>query len=132
VSRPELIAGVEVSRINPDLGRLATADVEDLDNAVFQPPTGPIGARGEQRDRVLVVGDDVVQLSAECSPRQLKGPAEEPEYLGYAVVVTGQRTPARIVQADALGEIPVPQCVDVASPGSRKRPRTRSSFGCAI
>ena len=34
VSGPELIAGVEVSRIIPDLGRLAIADVHDLGNQV--------------------------------------------------------------------------------------------------
>jgi hypothetical protein len=53
-----LIAHVQVSRINPGLGYLAIADMEDLDNTVFQPPVSPISAASEQRDSVLIIGVD--------------------------------------------------------------------------
>jgi hypothetical protein len=32
--------------------------MEDLSNTVFQPSVSPIGADGEQRDRVLIIGND--------------------------------------------------------------------------
>jgi hypothetical protein len=82
VPGPELIVDVEVSRVKPGFGRLAIADVEDLGGAVFQPSSGPFGARCEQRDNVLIVGDNVVQLGAECSPRKARGPGRRTASLG--------------------------------------------------
>jgi len=72
VSGPELIVSVEVSRIKSAFGGLSIADVEDLRSAVFRPSPGPFGAGREQRDSVLIVGNDVVQLTAEYAPESSK------------------------------------------------------------
>ena len=75
VSGPELVRHVEVLWINPDLGRLPIADVPDLNSAVFQLPAGPFAAGRVQRDSVLIVGNDVVQLKVERAACELEGPA---------------------------------------------------------
>ena len=62
--------------MKPDLGHLVFTDVGDLDGVVFRPPAGPFGAGREQRDSVLVVGDDVVHLEVECAAGELEGPAK--------------------------------------------------------
>jgi hypothetical protein len=116
VSGPELIAYVKVSWINPGLGRLAIADVKDLDNAVFQPPAGPIGTGREQRDSVLVVGNHVVQLSTEGALRELEDPAEEPKHLSHAVVVALQAAKVRTEPA----ELPISYVAD-----AQRRPVNR-------
>jgi SRSO17 transposase len=73
--------------------------MEDLYSAVFKRPFRPIGARGEQRDSVLIIGHYVMQFGAERAPRQLKDSAEEPpDHLGRALIVAGQRTAARRMQ----------------------------------
>src|SRR5215469_4153117 len=76
VLAPELIRNVEVRRIKPDFGGLAIADVNDLDNTVFQPPAGPFTVGREQRNRMLVVGNDIVHLKAESAAGELEGPAK--------------------------------------------------------
>jgi hypothetical protein len=75
----------------------AIADMEDLSNTVFQPSVSPIGADGEQRDRVLIIGNDVVQLSAECSPdnsrTRPKNPGTRPTPPCPASHSTGEPSP---------------------------------------
>ncbi len=82
--RPELIRGVEVSRVVPDLGRLAVMNVEDLDTVVGKLPARPLGADRNERGSVLIVGNDIVQLDANRAARDLEASAKPPQHLSHA------------------------------------------------
>jgi len=75
--------------MTPDLGDLAITDMGRQDRVVFQLPARPLGGDREQRDSVLVAGNDVMQLDLERPPGQLKKPPEELKHVSRAFVVTG-------------------------------------------
>jgi len=73
LSRPEGIDGRLVSVVNPDVGDLAIADVEDLGNVVVKLAAQPLGAVGNQHHDVLIVGKDVVQLRLKSRLSRFRG-----------------------------------------------------------
>ena len=76
------------------------------------PPT--LGVGHMKPDRMLVVGDDVVDLDPEVAAGQLHGPAEVAEHRIHAPMVTGQLVTSRCVPDD-VGVEQLPQGVHVAS-----------------
>src|SRR5882724_7822326 len=129
-ARPEVIGGVQVSGMRPDLGCLAVLQVEDLDGVVLEVLARPLGPDCGQRDNVLVVADDVVQVDAYRPVRGLEGTAKPVQDLPDALIVAAERAPAREMPADAGIEEPGLQGFEVTSPECRVPSRTISSFGC--
>ena len=64
------------------------------------PPT--LGVGHMKPDRMLVVGDDVVDLDPEVAAGQLHGPAEVAEHRIHAPMVTGQLVTSRCVPDDVV------------------------------
>ena len=58
--------------MSPDLGRLAVFGVDDMDEVELKLLAGPFGADRGERDRVVVAGQDVVQLWPERAARQFR------------------------------------------------------------
>src|SRR6516165_3176051 len=117
--RPELVLRVLVSCLIPDLVRLAVTKVRYLDHVVVQLLARSLAADGNQRDRVLVVGEHIMQLEAERAARNLEDPGEKLQHLVYALVVPGEEATVGNVVADVLGEELIPQCVHVAASEGR-------------
>ena len=92
--------------MRPDLGCLAVLQVEDLDGVVLEVPARPLGPERGERDNVLVVADDVMQVDAYRPVRGLEGTAKLVQDLPDALVVAAERAPAREMPADAGGEEP--------------------------
>src|SRR5712692_2232573 len=99
---PELLRRVGVSWMSPDLGRFAVLDVGDLDKVVLILLARPFGADCRERDGVIIVGKDVVQLETGRGPGELGDLAQQLEHLSHAFVVAGERAPAGNVPADIL------------------------------
>jgi len=117
--RPELVGGVEIGRVSPDLGSLAVLDMEHLHGIVLERPALPLRPYRRQRDDVVVVADHVVQLDADRAARGLEGPAEPGHHVTDAGVVTAERAAARVMPADVAGKEAVLQHVEVAT-GERR------------
>ena len=101
--------------MTPDLAHLAVVDVEDLDAVVLQLLVRPLAADRDERDGVLIVGNDIVHLGTNRASRQFELAAKLLKHLSHALVVPGQRAPAGDVVADVFGEELTLQRVGVAS-----------------
>src|SRR6516165_3741710 len=109
---PELIRGVQVIGVKPDLGNLAITGVEDPHSMVMQPPPGSFAVGRVQRDGVLVIGNNIVQIQAQGAAGKLEGPAEELQHLTYALIIPGQLATAGDVPPDVFREVLAPQRVE--------------------
>ena len=118
--------------MTPDLGHFAVTEVIGQDLVVGQLLARPLAPDGNQRRRVLVVGEHIMQLQAESAARQLDDPGEILQHLLYALVVSRDEAPAGVCQRTSS----VKNCFRSASMSPRPKAanpsRTRSSFGCAI
>jgi hypothetical protein len=56
----------------PELGDLAAADVEDVHLVVLERCATSIAASRHQRDDVLVIGEDVVDVEGEAATAHLR------------------------------------------------------------
>lgn len=97
------IHGRLVSVVDPDVGHLAVADMENLGNVVVKLAAFPLGAVCNQHHNVLVVGKDVVQLRLKCAHRKREHLAEYPKHLSNAFVIAGEWVMAGEVPAGVLG-----------------------------
>jgi hypothetical protein len=110
----QLVGGVRVRPVLPHLGDLPITNVEDQRAVVFKRPARPLGVALVEADRMLVVGDDVVDLNPEVAAGQLHDLAEEAEHGVDASVIAGQLATARGVPDD-VGMVQLPQGVHVPS-----------------
>src|SRR6266849_4127563 len=90
--------------MSPDLGRFAVFGVDDVDKVELKLLAGPFGADRGERDRVVVAGQDVVQLWPDRAARQFRDLAQQPPHLRRACIVTGERARARDMPDDVWGE----------------------------
>jgi hypothetical protein len=74
--REDLIHRVQVSCMTPDLGHLAVTEVVGQNRIVVQLLARSLAADGNQRRRVLVIGEHIMQLDAERAARQLEDRAK--------------------------------------------------------
>jgi hypothetical protein len=77
--------------------------VQDVDDLLLDPLACPFRRARKQRNPVLVVGEQIVDLEAE-RPADLPHPFEVAEYLAEAVVGAAQLGVAEEVQGDGVGE----------------------------
>ena len=75
--------------MTPDLAHLAITDVEDLDAVVPQSLARPLAADRDERDSVLIVGNNIVHLGTNGASRELELAAKPPKHLSHALVVAG-------------------------------------------
>ena len=66
--RPELRRRIGVGWMSPDLGRFAALDADDRDEIVAILLARPLGVDRSERDGVVIVGKDVVQLDTGRDP----------------------------------------------------------------
>jgi hypothetical protein len=76
--RPELIEGIDVKRIGPDLGDLAVTEMLDVDGAVLPTLARPLGAGGIRHHGLNVIGKNIVQLNTERAPDNLASRPKSP------------------------------------------------------
>ncbi len=90
-SGPELVRGVLVDLGVPELRYLAVAHMEDVRRLPLVAATVPGGGLLDQRDAVLVVGQQIVHLDFRGPIAEFHEFAEEAEDLLLALVVAGDR-----------------------------------------
>lgn len=127
----ELVYSVRVTRVKPGLGHLPILEVVDAHAVVVERSPLALTGRLLQRDRVLLVGQNVVKLDPESPARELGKLAEEFEDLLFAPVVAGKLVAPSNVPDDVVGEESPSVCMSPAENASYPR-RSRSSFGWAI
>jgi hypothetical protein len=127
----QLVGGVLVRPVLPDLGRSAVADVEHQGVVVLQCPARPFGVDRVEADGVLVVGDDVVDLDPKGAAGQLHGPAEVAEHRINALVVAGELAAAGACQTMSGWNSSRRVCMSPLLKASYPR-RMRSSLGCPM
>src|SRR5258706_15253238 len=71
VLRPELLRRIGGGRMSPDLGHFAVLDVSDLYKVVLIMLARPLGANCSQRDGVVIVCNDVMQVKTCRAPGEL-------------------------------------------------------------
>jgi hypothetical protein len=96
----QLIGGIRIRPVLPDLGHLAVTDLKDQNAVVLQRPAATLGRDLVQTHPVLVVGHDIVDLDPEAPTGQLHGPAEVAQDGVDALVVAGQLVAAGGVPDD--------------------------------
>jgi hypothetical protein len=74
--------------------RVVVLDRDAQDALVLQGLALAVAAGDVQRDGVLVVGDDVVELDPEGAGGELQRPGEEVEDVVHATMITRQAAPA--------------------------------------
>ena len=75
-SAPERCLDPRIS-VEPRLGDLAIANVEYVDNAIGESAPDAFGPRHLERDRMPIIGEDVVQLDMERAAGGLAHPMHE-------------------------------------------------------
>jgi hypothetical protein len=98
----------------PSLNEPAIANVEDKRLQAVQPAPLPFALRDVHPDGMLVAGDSIMQGDPEGPSRTLGQGPEKGEHLVDALVVTGDRVAARLVEDRIVGE-QLPERLDVAS-----------------
>jgi hypothetical protein len=84
----ELVSRVLIVRHQPRLGELAVADMAHEHRSVLKGPALALAVSDIDRDRMLVVGHDVVELGAEGAASELRDLGKEAQDLVLAAVVT--------------------------------------------
>jgi len=90
--------------MTPDLAHPATTEVEDLDTIVLELLARPLAADRDERDSVLIVGDNIVYLGTDRAAREFELAAQPLKHLRHALVVAAQRALSGDVIADICGE----------------------------
>src|SRR5207248_1581440 len=95
---PELVPGVEVLEVLPTVSHLAVLELED--DAVGNVEVLAVSVRSaalDADDTAMTICSDVLQLGPECPSGFLSQPAKVRQGGAAALVVAGQRAPARQV-----------------------------------
>ena len=91
--------------MGPDLGCLAASvAVDDVDDVVLKLLACPLGAERSEHHYVVIAGKDIVQLMLDRAARQFMDLAKHPGHLRQALIFTGERTRAREMPDDVMGD----------------------------
>src|SRR5205085_2851122 len=94
---PELVGGVDVVRVGPELRDLAVLDPGDVDEGHLQHLALALVPRVEQGERVVLARTDLPRLHEELPVGQLPDLVGERDGLRESLVLAGQRVAARVV-----------------------------------
>jgi hypothetical protein len=115
----------------PRLDQLAVADVLHEHAPVLKGSPLVFGVGVIDRDRMVIVGHDVMEVGAEGATGELRRLGEEAKDRVHAAVVT-RKLVAAWVMPDGVWIRQLPQGVDVALAKASKARRTSSSLGWAM
>jgi hypothetical protein len=89
LSGPELVGLVLVRALEPKLSGFAILHVPDMTRLFVERLAGSVSLCPDQRDGVLVIGQDVVDLDPVRPAGQFEDPSEKLLHLLMALVVAG-------------------------------------------